>query len=81
MAKVTVTVCDKCGTQEGVKHFDIKEGTRKASVDLCGADSEVLDQLLGAAVPTAQRPTKRASRARAVKKVTTMEEIEKLKKK
>lgn len=79
MAKVTVTVCDECGTQDGVKHFDIKEGTRKAVVDLCGVHSERLDQLLNLAAPAAPRPAKRASRAR--KKVMTMEEIEALKKK
>lgn len=78
MAKVTVTVCDQCGAQEDVRHFEVKEGTRRASVDLCGADSIALDQLLAENAPAPQRPAKRAPRAR---KVTTMEEIEALKKK
>jgi hypothetical protein len=79
MAKITVTVCDECGAQEGVKHFDIREGTRKATVDLCGAHSIALDHLLGGEPPVAQRPTR--TRSRAAKRVTTMEEIEALKKK
>jgi hypothetical protein len=78
VAKVTVTVCDECGAQDGVKHFDIKEGARKASVDLCGTHGEWLDQLLGATAKTSQVPTKRRTRTR---KVMTMEEIEALKEK
>lgn len=78
MAKVTVTVCDQCGAQESVRHFEIKEGVRKAGVDLCGVHSEALDQLLGERLAVAQSPARRTSRTR---KVTTMEEIEALKKK
>jgi hypothetical protein len=77
VAKLTVTVCDECGSQEGVKHFDIKQDTRKAGVDLCETHSEWLDQLLGAKSQTSQTPTKRRTRSR---KVMTMEEIEALKK-
>jgi hypothetical protein len=81
MAKVTVTVCDQCGTQDGVRHFEVREGARKAALDLCGTHGKVLDQLLGEHAPASQRPAKRASRPRAAKKVMTMEEIEALKKK
>lgn len=77
MAKITVTVCDECGVQDGVKHYDIKEANRKGSVDLCGVHGASLEQLLGAAPKTTQKPRGTRSRAR---KVTTMEEIEKLKK-
>lgn len=78
MAKVTVTVCDACGVQEGVKHYEIRESGRKAVVDLCEAHGEPLEQVLASVANASQRPTKRATRAR---KVTTMEEIEALKKK
>lgn len=76
MAKVTVTVCDKCGSQEGVRHFEIREGGKKAQMDLCGEHNKELVEVFEEALPAPQTPTKRASRPR---KVTTMEEIEALK--
>jgi hypothetical protein len=77
VAKIVVLVCDDCGDQSDVKRFEIKEGTRKAVVDLCGSHSEWLEGLLKKAASAGQRP--RTTRSRTPK-VTSMEEIEAMKK-
>lgn len=85
MAKMTVLVCDKCGSQDGVETWQVVHGLEKAVLDLCGACSEPLAQLLTLAAEKAPagRSAPRAPRAaRAPRaKVTTLEEIEAMKKK
>lgn len=78
MAKITVLVCDECATQDGVKHYDLREDGRRASVDLCGLHASALEELLTRAEEAPRRAV-RAPRSRA-RKVTTMDEIEQLKK-
>jgi hypothetical protein len=77
VAKITVLVCDECASQDQVKHYEVKESTRRGTVDLCGDHSKWVEELLGKAPKASQKP--RASRSRT-RKVTTMDEIEALKK-
>lgn len=78
MAKVTVLVCDECASQEEVKHYEVKEGPRRATVDLCGDHSEWVEGLLAKSGGGSSKGRTPRTRAR---KATTMEEIEALKKK
>ena len=86
--QLTVTVCDVCKNQnEPTKRYEVKEGDRRASVDLCEAHSQPFEGLMGVGTPRkkpgrpagSQAPRKRAATKRAAR-VTTMDEIEKLKK-
>lgn len=79
MAAVTVLVCDKCGSQDGVETYEIRKAAERVSVDLCEADAAPLGELLtiGVKKPSAPRPVRSARAPR--QKVTTIEEIEKLK--
>lgn len=76
MARVMIYVCDECGTQEGVKRYEIREDGRRVSVDLCSAHSQPLEAFLSKVETTTR--TRRTTRTR-LPKVTTMEEIEALK--
>lgn len=77
MAKVTVLVCDECSSQEQVKHYEVREGGRRATVDLCRTHSKWVEGMLGKPASASQQP--RVTRTRKPK-VTSMEEIEALKK-
>jgi hypothetical protein len=77
VAKIMVLVCDECEGQTDVKRFELKEGSRKATMDLCGSHREWAEGWLDRAAKVAQRP--RAGRSRAPR-VTSMEEIEAKKK-
>lgn len=84
MAKMTVLVCDKCQSQDGVETWQLGRGSQRATLDLCSACSEPVAQLLTEAdtKPVAATRPRAVTRARAPRqKVMTMEEIEKLKKK
>jgi hypothetical protein len=86
VAQISVTVCDSCGSQDGVKKYQIRCGTRQAKIDLCTVHAKPVEELMpSASAPrvatkktTAKKaPAKKAAGRRA--KVMTMEEIEKLK--
>lgn len=94
MAQVSVTVCDVCGTQDGIRHFTISWDGGEAEVDLCAAHREPLEALVGEALSRAPRkapspakvaaPVKRTTKAATPRrrtpltKVTSMDEIEAL---
>jgi len=77
MAKISVLVCDECAGQVAVKHYLVKEGARRAGVDLCKEHGAWVEKLLASSLTTAQKG--RAARSR-VRKVTSMEEVDALKK-
>lgn len=84
MATISVQVCDKCGSQKKVESYTLSRGVQRGRVDLCEEHSAPIIELL-ALVSTAN--TGGASRGRngstggrgSAFKVTTPEEIEKMK--
>lgn len=76
MAKKTVLVCDECNSMEDVKHYEVREGLRRASLDLCGEHNKAVEELLTNAQAASQRARTIRSRPR---QATTLEEIEALK--
>jgi hypothetical protein len=83
-----VTVCDKCGAQEGLSTYEVRQGQKKQRLDLCEAHRKPMEDLLAlvtkAATPRAT--TKKAAakkttagRPRAKSKIMTIEEIEAMK--
>jgi hypothetical protein len=80
MAKITVTVCDECGVQSGVRQYEVREGTRKVTLDLCEAHCAPLEQFLGDPTKGSPKSLKqRQARPRTRRVVTSLEEIEQLK--
>ena len=78
MAEMVVRICDTCKSQEDVERYEVKEGSRRARIDLCREHSEPLEEVLrNSPSPLQGRKTTR-SRPR---QPTSMDEIEKLKKK
>ncbi len=75
MARMSVLVCDRCSSQAGVKHFDIREGSRRGSIDLCEEHAAPLEAMLSDGEQIASRGTNRGR----MRTVMTMEEIEALK--
>lgn len=77
-----IPVCDNCGEREGVEVYTISTGGRKVALDLCETHAApavaLMDLLPGEEKPT--KPVKRATRRPRVSKVTSMAEIEALKK-
>lgn len=78
MARITVLVCDRCQSQDNVKHYEIKHGAKKATLDLCNEHNQELEACLVGAKDATQR---RAKRRVQTHKPTTMEQIEALKNK
>lgn len=79
MAELTVRTCDKCGTLEGVVDYAVSREGQVFNLDLCGEHQVPLEELL--TFGTSKVPRKRRARRSAGANVTTMEEIEALKKK
>lgn len=84
--KVTRTVCDQC-EGEPATAYELRSNGRLKRIDLCADHSEPVERLLGDAKPrgraaaTAKRTaTKKVATKRPSKRVTSMAEIEKLKK-
>lgn len=71
MAKITVTVCDTCETQDEVRSYTLTEGERVVEVDLCATHAAALEALLPKPRPAAPKGVRR--------KVMSIEEIEALK--
>lgn len=91
MAKTVVTVCDECErVGEPTRTYTITRGTDRLQTDLCAEHGEDLELCIEkilkrkASTPPAKRvPGKSGDggRGRAPVKVTSLDEIEKLKKK
>lgn len=78
MARITINVCDVCEAQEGVRQYEIKQGTRKAKVDLCEGHRQNIEGLM-TEYEKRSKPAARATTARGGRRssrVATMEEIE-----
>lgn len=77
--KISVTVCDVCQDKtQPTKRFEIREGGRKAAVDLCAAHGEPFEAHLGkTAKKAAAAPQKRTQARRSPRsRVVSIEEIE-----
>ena len=85
VARITITVCDRCESTEGLVAYDVKRDGGRVKVDLCrnhAAELEELIRPLGEASPVPRkRTTKKVAAARGSRagRVTTMDEIERLK--
>lgn len=84
MAKITVTICDECEGQEDVTRYEVKVGTKRATVDLCKEHKEPMERFLMVAPrPTARKTTTKSPAAKKAtsrgRRVTSLEEIEELK--
>jgi hypothetical protein len=42
---IVQVICDKCGGQEDVQSWEIKKGSKKSKIDLCGTDSKALEEM------------------------------------
>jgi len=73
MTLISIRVCDVCEAQEDVHMYEIRRDGTRVKVDLCKEHGATLEGFLKAAKPPRTR-TRRASR------VTTMKEVEDLKK-
>lgn len=76
-----IAVCDRCAEREGVETYTIEGGGSKTRLDLCKTHMEPLVALMDL-VPEepVKAPAKRASRKPRASRVTSIEEIEALKK-
>lgn len=81
-----VPVCDICEERDGVEAYELKGGGRSSNVDLCKIHAKPVQDIMSkgrvtetAATPV-RRPTKRAASKSRGKQVTSIEEIEALKK-
>lgn len=80
MAKVTIVVCDKCGAQGAdTASYEIRKGPKRATLDLCGDCAAPVEELLALGPQTRSGP--RSVRRTPRQNVTTIEEIEAMKKK
>lgn len=81
MARISVTVCDKCRSQtKPTKKYTVKTDERTASVDLCADDAKPIEELLktfgtgrttrgfGAAVKTIEEIEAEKAKARGAAK-------------
>lgn len=78
MAKVVVLECDDCGGRDQVETFEIRQGAARAKVDLCMDHSGLLKDYLKTGAPKPRQ--RRVARGTGRGKVTSMDEIEALKK-
>jgi hypothetical protein len=82
--KVTVTVCDICEDRNAeTKRYEVKEGGRKVAVELCEQHGQPLEGYLARTPTPAKKVAQKRSAAtrKRTPRVTSIEEIEKLKRK
>lgn len=53
--RITLVVCDKCGSKEGAESFTIKGNAGTARVDLCAEDRKPIEELIALTAPAAPR--------------------------
>lgn len=81
MATKTILVCDKCESQEDVMTVELRLDGKKAKLDLCATHRMPVEDLFASSLAGRTAPRKQSPRPIPRAKVTTMDEIEKLKKK
>lgn len=80
MATINVKVCDKCDIQDGVQTWNLGRQAEVVEVDLCQEHGQTLEEVFASGTKVRRKSTqRRRGPSRTV--VTTMEEIERLKKK
>lgn len=82
--KLVMTVCDVCEDKDApTKRYEIRSEGCKVSVDLCAAHGQPFEGYLDTASTRSTRSPQKSTQARRrpARKVTSMEEIEKMKSK